>query len=390
MEEPLPNRGLFRKIRGALLATFFGLIVSVALLEGALRIHNPIHVPLRANDIVLPVNSRFFYKDPYREGEDAIVYNSYNRLGFRGAEPPKDFDAHRTVLTVGGSTTACVGLTDGKTWPDFLTRKLSGSVPKLWINNAGMDGHSTFGHLHLLRQVLRAMHPDFIVYLVGVNDVGRKDLNDWDRGIRTDSQSVRDAIVRRSELLSTIQVLSRTYRAFDIGLIGAPLIDLKKIKNVGIDEARFAKSSAEHRATHVPAYRTRVKQLIEDTRSAGIEPILMTQPALYGDGIDPSSGQEIGPLEFHDGESASSAWRILELYNDVVRDLGRASGVTVIDLAAELPKDSALYTDWIHYSERGAERVADIVARVLEPILLENDRRPLAGTSAARERRSSP
>ena len=41
----------------------------------------------------------------------------------------------------------------------------------------------------------------------------------------------------------------------------------------------------------------------------------------------------------------------------------------MIDLARELPRDSALYYDYLHYTEPGARAVAGIVARDLEPFL---------------------
>ena len=41
----------------------------------------------------------------------------------------------------------------------------------------------------------------------------------------------------------------------------------------------------------------------------------------------------------------------------------------MIDLAREMPKDSRYYYDLMHYTNAGAERVADIVAAQLTPFL---------------------
>jgi hypothetical protein len=43
--------------------------------------------------------------------------------------------------------------------------------------------------------------------------------------------------------------------------------------------------------------------------------------------------------------------------------------VLVIDLAREFPKDSRDYFDLTHYTNRGAEKVAEIVYQQLEPYL---------------------
>ena len=345
------------------------LTLFLFVLELGLRIYNPIHVPLRANDIVLPVNNRFQYKnDSNLDKVDAVVVNTYNSLGFRGAEPPKDFASATTLLTIGGSTTACHGLTDGKTWPDLVAANLS-DVPKLWLNNAGLDGHSTFGHLVLLKQVVAGLKPDYVLYLTGVNDVGRADLNDWDKGLAADQASLGSSIIKHSELLSTIQVFSRTFRAIDLGVFQRKDLDVLKHPSVSIDDAAIDATLAEHRAKYVPGYRTRMLQLITETRKAGIEPVLLTQPALYGDAVDPTTNVALGDLEFAGKSNARQQWRVLELYNDALRELGNEHKVHVIELARQMPKDSKYYTDWIHYSRAGAERVAAIVAEGLRPLL---------------------
>lgn len=358
-----------------MLAAGMSLGLFLLVLELGLRIYNPIHVPLRANDIVLPVNNRFQFKnDSNFDKVDKVVVNTYNSLGFRGAPPPapKDFDAATTMLTVGGSTTACVGLSDGKTWPDLVASKLSSDVPSLWLNNAGMDGHSTFGHLVLLKQVVSALKPDYVLYLTGVNDVGRGDLNDWDKGLATQQASLGSSLVKNSELLSTIQVVSRTFRAIDLGVFQRKDVDVAKHPKKAMDDAAMEAALAEHRDKHVPGYRERMRQLVSETRKAGIEPILLTQPALYGDVVDPTTNIALGELEHYAGQDTSNArlqWRVLELYNDVVRSLAVEQRVHMIELAGQMPKDSKYYTDWIHYSRAGAERVAAIVAEGLLPVL---------------------
>ena len=59
------------------------------------------------------------------------------------------------------------------------------------------------------------------------------------------------------------------------------------------------------------------------------------------------------------------AWRVLEEYNDIVREVGRAEDVLVVDLARELPKSSRLFYDFVHFADEGAREVARITARAL-------------------------
>ena len=67
--------------------------------------------------------------------------------------------------------------------------------------------------------------------------------------------------------------------------------------------------------------------------------------------------------------NGATAWEVLELYNDVGTAAGKEAVVLVIDLAREMPKNSAYYYDLMHYTNAGAALVADIVAAQLTPFL---------------------
>src|SRR5262249_35227331 len=79
------------------------------------------------------------------------------------------------LIAMGGSTTECMLLSDGEDWPELMRRTLVTSFPTLWVNNAGFDGHSTYGHLALMRKAIPPLHPDVVLLLVGMNDVAWSD-----------------------------------------------------------------------------------------------------------------------------------------------------------------------------------------------------------------------
>jgi hypothetical protein len=98
--------------------------------------------------------------------------------------------------------------------------------------------------------------------------------------------------------------------------------------------------------------------------------VLITQPTLLG-GVDARTGLDTRPMEVELGERVNGAfaWRLLERYNDVTRRVGQQRGVLVIDLARELPKDSTYFYDFFHFTNPGADRVAEIVHHGLRPWL---------------------
>ena len=97
--------------------------------------------------------------------------------------------------------------------------------------------------------------------------------------------------------------------------------------------------------------------------------MLVTQPVLYGGGVDEASGVDLDHRFVAKDMDGATAWQVLELYNDMTREVGREQGVLVIDLARQMPKNSTYYFDLMHYTNAGAAQVADIVAAQLTPFL---------------------
>ena len=342
-------------------------VLTLLLLEGALQIYQPLPFRVRGDSILLPVHVSYTFHNAGPK-LDPVVRHTKNSLGFRGPEPPRDFARRTTIVTIGGSTTECLFLSDGRTWIDRLADRLHATVPDVWVNNAGLDGHSTFGHIVLLKQVIVPLRPDLVVFLIGANDLAIGDLNRFDKRM-VPSQSwvtrVTSAIAERSELMAVIQNFVRVQRARWQGL-GGTAVPLDQWPRIAVDEATVAQRSREY-ANTLPAYAARLETIIRLCREAGIVPVFMTQPALFGEGNDPTTGVDLGSLRVFEGVNGALQWHLLGLTNDVTRKVASTQGVQLIDLARELPKDSRFYYDLWHYSNEGAVRVGDIVASALEP-----------------------
>ena len=354
-----------KKVRNKLLALGFGTALALIVGEVFLRIYNPIPMPLRGKRIVLPVNKRFVMRTDGGKVDELIKW-TMNSHGFRGPPPPPDFDKQLTFIAVGGSTTECRFLSDGKDWPAQLAARLSEHFDGVWVNNAGLDGHSTFGHKVLLDQVILGMKPDYVVLLVGVNDVGRDDLNEFDVTLAPAQPTLRDRLVEASELLSTLVVVRRSLKAFDLGVQHIWMLDMAKTETAAVSTQAIAAAVETHERRFVPAYERRLDLLVQSILQAGSTPILVTQPALYGDGVDPATGVELAPLVYS-GETIAQRWAVLKRYNAATKRVASNHGLLAVDLGDALPKDSSLYVDWIHYSNAGAERVGAIIANAVVP-----------------------
>ena len=354
----------------------FGCILALLLLESVLRVYAPFKLRVRGNDIVLPINSEHVvHNDGHSPKLDSRIIVRKNSLGFRGAEPPEAFEEHITLVTIGGSTTECIYLTEGKTWPDRLGQHFKKDFTDIWINNAGLDGHSTFGHLALLQRYLVDLRPDIAIFLVGNNDQERGSPNHKDIGLRsggldwTSFTRFVESVSQYSDTVAVTVALLRYKRAIDLELVYRGQVDLTRLPTVlELSSYERARLKTVHQKNHLAPYRHRLLEIVKVSRSHGIEPVFVTQPGLYGPAIDDVTGINLATIE-RNGIDGNSAWEILELYNDMTRNVGTEKDVLVVDLARALPKNSLLFYDLVHYTNEGAVEIGKILYRDLYPFL---------------------
>jgi lysophospholipase L1-like esterase len=338
-------------------------LLALALGEIALHIYNPLPFRVHGNRIVLPVHQRYTFHNDGASKLDPITHHTKNALGFRGPDPPADFSRRLTLVTIGGSTTECLFLSDGKTWTDVMARRLRQSFPEIWVNNAGLDGQSTYGHLVLLRDFIDSLHPRVAVFLIGANDIGLDARNPYDESLTPPRSAVRSTaafVADHSELAALAQNLLRVARARNAGF-GHGQIDLKALRHLEHDDASTAATIHKYSAP-LPAFASRVAAIVDESRRNGIEPVLVTQPGLFGDAIDPATGSDLSTIQVQGAANGRLWWKVQEMYNDVTRRAANDRGVLLIDAARELPKDSRLFYDFMHFTNDGAARLGELVA----------------------------
>jgi lysophospholipase L1-like esterase len=286
-------------------------------------------------------------------------------------------DRWLSIVAVGGSTTICFELADNKTWVHVLGEKLKNNFQRVWINNAGLAGHSTFGHIILLENFLVQLRPKVVIFLVGVNDLGVDDVKrvdkNLDKGLRWESfrslERFSAALADHSEVAAAVLNLKRYYFPKVTWAPPQREVNLTTEPRVEMPEETKAALYQQHAAKYPQAYEMRLQTLVRLCRENHILPVLMTQPALYGPGRDDVTGVDLSRLKIEEGVNGGFYWSILELYNDVTRKVAQKEKVLLVDLARELPKSSKYYYDFIHFDNVGAEKVGTIVYQHLFPYL---------------------
>jgi hypothetical protein len=326
---------------------------------------------------------------------DPVIVNTRNSLGFRGPEAPEgwargggeargDREAgggargdrevgggvkELTVITIGGSTTECHFLSDSLTWPYLLGLRLADSVRGCWLNNAGLDGQSTFGHIVMLNDYVKKLHPSVVVFLTGINDVENSgpSFHDklYERGAYPD---FKHFLFNNSEVLNLGLNLWRGWRARRFNNTTNGMMVLDSVRRLVLADS-VVRARLGSQGPFLEGYRTRLNALADTCLAWHIVPVFVTQPDQFGYGRDPVTGADLAAFPVEPSVNGALLWAMLERYNDVIRRMCAERGLPMIDLARLMPKNSLYFYDMSHFTNAGASEVAGLLAPPMIRIL---------------------
>lgn len=358
---------------GNLLAVLIGTVVALLIVEIVLRVFHPIPFRVQHGKIILPANQKIVRKNTVSPKLEPVIYYSRNSIGLRGEEMPPDPENWIKIIAIGGSTTECSYNSDSLTWPEVLKRELREKIqPKIWVNNAGLDGTTTYGHMILLRDHIVQMHPDYVLFLVGINDTEKDDDHGFDL-YHSDSFNKRNikevfrSLLKKTETGALIENLYRYRIAYNKGLVHRQ-VDYSKQGELFLSFDTIMKHVTAQ-APYLTAYKQRILALDSVCKANHIKAIFLTQPSLFGSFTDPTTGLDFTRIVTTGGRNSVLEKNILELYNDVLRNLHKEGKIITIDMAGAMPKDSKFYYDFTHYTSRGTDTFGRLLSRQLVPYI---------------------
>lgn len=307
---------------------------------------------------------RVQYDVRHIHGPDAppVTYTR-DRYGLRGDCPsPADI----RVLTIGGSTTDQVYVSDGQTWQDQLQRRLRGLAGgQRWcVANAGVDGHTTFGHIAALEQwlpLIPGLKPEYYLLYIGVNDAALR-LERASGDNRGDAAPagvlgrVKQAIKHNSALFGLWRRLAAA-RPSD-----GPVFAAHRLISP-TDETYTSTRPADDIAALVDestaSFRTRLQRLLQLVAIRGGKPICVSQPSIiyrrFEDGwrgipsVFSARGRRFNGLDYRQS--------MLALNAAMEQDCPAAGGY-YLDLESRAFDVSDFY-DGVHMNAAGARKVGD-------------------------------
>jgi lysophospholipase L1-like esterase len=222
-----------------------------------------------------------------------------------------------------------------------------------------------------MRDVITPMRPSVVLFLVGINDVERQDLADFDRTLLAESQTgwrrKLQALSDTSRIIAWGRNLLRALSAQARGLSHGS-VDLQTLPTQDVPADQRARL-LQRQAPFLQGYESRLRGLVRLSRESGIRPVLITQPALFGAGQDDVTQADLAAIRVDAERNGRTAWEILEKYNDITRNVAREQGLLVIDLARELRKSSDYFYDFYHFTNAGADAAGHLVYTHLKPTL---------------------
>lgn len=326
-----------------------------------LRFWNPFNFRQDDKNVVLPRNRKIIFTNTSIPALDKKIVHTKNSLGFRGPEPPANLKNVTSIIAVGGSTTECFYLSDSLCWTNLLARQLKKIKNNIWINNAGYQGHSTYGNFILINDYIKFLKPDYVLLLEGMNEVNRTDIR-IDESIAADSKktSTWGWIKRNSRVVNMLLNIQRKMLADKLGVTDNNF-DLSKAQRLTLTDA-YIDSVKEKQVPLVEAYSKRLNEIVDTCLANHIRPMLITQPILFGDIGDCITGTDLYSVKITDGYNSKLICLLIELYNDATRQIAKRKNLLLIDLAHEMPKCSRYFYDICHFTNDGSRKVSEILS----------------------------
>jgi hypothetical protein len=303
---------------------------------------------------------------PYRVRTDAqgfmLPYNRYEKPDL-------------SLIFLGGSTVACIYVEEENRFPYLVGNLLSQKTgKKITSINSGVGGNNSLHSLDILLNKIIPVRPDVVVMMHNINDLVTLmyDRTYWS------NNPTRSAIVNFSfyKNLTGLKALSTLARDMYIpNLHAASRILSKKIfgKKVKDQDDEFAsirgKKLTVDEAAILAEFKMNLNTFINICRARQITPVLMTQFNRYKDHPDP---KVIKAMQGFESDSKIPMGEFMKLYarfNDAIREVGKANGVLVIDLAALIPQEKEYMYDVVHLNTRGSQLAAQVISQRLQPLV---------------------
>ena len=312
--------------------------------------------------------------DAGREDEhyDTLVAKKYlMRIDADGfIEPSKKYtNPDMSLVFIGGSTTECRYVDEEHRFP-YLVGVLLEQQTGIKINsyNAARSGNHSLNSLDILLNKVFPIKPDIVVMLENINDLTilLYESSYWNRN---SSRSVIFDINKEIDA-NFLKVIRDRYipnLAMAMHNFDNTIRLLWKSNKKSRDEFAHirGKNIIVDKSAMVEQFEMNLQSFIYLCKARNIIPVIMTMPSRFKEKPDQIILDAFNnpPLDYFQFK------QIFDLFNKSILKKAQENNIMVIDLAKEIPQENEFMYDIVHYTDKGARKVADIISGRLQPVV---------------------
>jgi hypothetical protein len=294
-----------------------------------------------------------------------------NSLGFRGPEVEREKSPgqHR-IMVLGQSESFGLYESEGGEWPEQLRRTTNTDRTAVEVINASVVGTGRSTRQEYFDRYLLPLQPDLLILVPNVFSEASTDMA---RVEAVGRHSTPEPSGQGPIMSLQMRVLPKLSQKLKEALPAKPVAALQLWRlERKIRKLEENVPGGVHPLDHVPgaviaSYEGTLRRLVDHVRSRGVVVVLATYPTMvHANNRDehrhPLLSQRVYHLEFSEEGLLDVAAR----YNEATRSVARELSVPLVDLSKALPGTTEYFVDQVHYTDKGAQLVAE---RVLEQLL---------------------
>ena len=339
---------------GKLLLIALALVVTIGMLEGAIRIRQRLRFGTSGSLFESRLDPKSGLPLPVPgETKGANVWIRINSSGFRSPELELPKPASRVRLAfLGASTTFNAEASRNETtWPHLVWSRLQAAYPSVTFDyvNAGVPGYRLEHLLRNLEHRVKPLGPDLIVIYEAVND------------LRFDTRRLAEA----QNLFAPPSTKSSWLAEWSVAVF---LIE----KNLQLHSRQRKAAKEQDRLTFEPrqlsvGFRDRLTRLILDAKS--VAPIVAVATFSHKIRHEQSREQQLQAantdLYYAPYMSLEGFLSGYDEYNRVIREVAKETNVILIADEELIPADDQHFYDSVHFTDAGNDAMAGRVLKFL-------------------------
>jgi lysophospholipase L1-like esterase len=294
------------------------------------------------------------------ESSRGLSLYSRDKNGLRGScHEPERID----IVTMGGSTTDQRYISDGLTWQDILQYELRTKTRdnSICVTNAGVDGHSTFGHLASLKYwfpLISKFRPRYYLLYIGINDAAfRNGPSDQVETLENSSWRAKSIFYQKIRLLArAIEKYTEKNQnkySWHNGI---------KINERKYDEKNSTVGTSILLDQNSRQFEINLKSLLSSIRESGGVPVCVSQPHRLAKRFGESRVGVKNAFEFLGKQYNGIDYDIsLMRINGILESLCLKEKGFFIDAYNSNFEDDDFY-DYVHMTPKGAMKLGKIIS----------------------------